>query len=132
MSCYTGPCRLPAPAQKHASRTQLIATLNTPTNPLCDVAQTHQDPSLWPAAVDEICRYHTASAYALRRVAIEDVKMRDTVIRCVCWKGGKVCWCVHVDMAVAWLQDTARQSWSGWLQPPAEFKVSPSCMPCLL
>ena len=34
-----------------------------------------EDPSLWPGAVDELCRYHTASAYALRRVAVEDVKM---------------------------------------------------------
>jgi cytochrome P450 len=40
-----------------------------------------QDPSLWPAAVDEICRYHTASSYALRRVALEDVKMRDVTIK---------------------------------------------------
>jgi hypothetical protein len=40
-----------------------------------------QDPSLWPAAVDEICRYHTASSYALRRVAIEDVKLKDTTIK---------------------------------------------------
>lgn len=40
-----------------------------------------QDPSLWPSAVDEICRYHTASAYALRRVALEDVKMRDVTIK---------------------------------------------------
>lgn len=40
-----------------------------------------QDPSLWPAAVDEICRYHTASAYALRRVAKEDVQLRDMTIK---------------------------------------------------
>jgi len=40
-----------------------------------------QDPSLWPAAVDEICRYHTASAYALRRVAKEDVQLRDITIK---------------------------------------------------
>jgi hypothetical protein len=25
--------------------------------------------------VDELCRYHTASAYALRRVALEDVAL---------------------------------------------------------
>jgi hypothetical protein len=47
-----------------------------------------QDPSLWPAAVDEICRYHTASSYALRRVALEDVKLGGTTIKyvtnCVC------------------------------------------------
>lgn len=43
--------------------------------------KTQQDPSLWPSAVDEICRYHTASAYALRRVALEDVKMRDVTIK---------------------------------------------------
>lgn len=42
---------------------------------------TLQDPSLWPAAVDEICRYHTASSYALRRVALEDVKLGGTTIR---------------------------------------------------
>lgn len=40
-----------------------------------------QDPSLWPAAVDEICRYHTASSYALRRVALEDVKLGGTTIK---------------------------------------------------
>lgn len=32
-----------------------------------------KDPSLWPSAVAEICRYHTASAYALRRVALQEV-----------------------------------------------------------
>jgi nitric oxide reductase len=42
-----------------------------------------QDPSLWPAAVDEICRYHTASSYALRRVALEDVKVGGTTIKYV-------------------------------------------------
>jgi hypothetical protein len=46
-----------------------------------------QDPSLWPAAVDEICRYHTASSYALRRVAVEDVQLGDTTIKYVLvWK----------------------------------------------
>lgn len=40
-----------------------------------------QDPSLWPAAVDEICRYHTASAYALRRVAVQDVHLKDVSIK---------------------------------------------------
>lgn len=34
-----------------------------------------QDPKLWPSAVQELCRFHTASAYALRRVALEDVKV---------------------------------------------------------
>jgi hypothetical protein len=31
------------------------------------------DPSLWPSAVEEILRYHTASAFALRRVALQEV-----------------------------------------------------------
>lgn len=35
-----------------------------------------KDNGLIPSAVDEICRYHTASAFALRRVALEDVKAR--------------------------------------------------------
>lgn len=51
-----------------------------------------QDPSLWPAAVDEICRYHTASSYALRRVALEDVKVGDTTIKYV------FCQCAKLDI----------------------------------
>lgn len=40
-----------------------------------------QDPSLWPSAVREICRYHTASSYALRRVAVRDVDVGGQVIK---------------------------------------------------
>eukprot|EP00775_Hariotina_reticulata_P010929 gene10929-11084_t len=39
------------------------------------------NPNLWPAAVEELCRYHTASAYALRRVALQDVQVQDQTIR---------------------------------------------------
>lgn len=39
------------------------------------------DPSLWPSAVAEICRLHTASAYALRRVALQDVHLGGQTIR---------------------------------------------------
>lgn len=33
------------------------------------------DPKLIRGAVEELCRYHTASAYAMRRVAKEDVEL---------------------------------------------------------
>ncbi|KAL4423466.1 hypothetical protein ABPG77_005418 [Micractinium sp. CCAP 211/92] len=39
------------------------------------------DPSLLNSAVHEICRYHTASSYALRRVALEDVQVRDKTVK---------------------------------------------------
>jgi nitric oxide reductase len=39
------------------------------------------DPSLWPSAVSEICRYHTASSYALRRVALRDVEIGGVKIK---------------------------------------------------
>ncbi|GAB4814037.1 hypothetical protein N2152v2_001083 [Parachlorella kessleri] len=39
------------------------------------------DPGLWPGAVHELCRYHTASSFALRRVALEDVKVGDRTIQ---------------------------------------------------
>jgi hypothetical protein len=42
-------------------------------------AHTQAEPSLWPAAVEELCRYHTASGYALRRVALEDVEVEGKV-----------------------------------------------------
>lgn len=41
-----------------------------------------KDPSLWPSAVAEICRYHTASSYALRRVALQDVHVGGQIIKC--------------------------------------------------
>ena len=37
------------------------------------------DPSLVPAFVEELCRYHTASAMATRRVAKVDIILGDTV-----------------------------------------------------
>jgi nitric oxide reductase len=40
-----------------------------------------QDPSLWPAAINEVCRYHTASAFALRRVAVADVQLGGRAIK---------------------------------------------------
>jgi nitric oxide reductase len=40
-----------------------------------------KDASLWPSAVAEICRYHTASAYALRRVALQDVHVGGATIK---------------------------------------------------
>lgn len=66
---------------------------STPQAPACPVAQPaasppapaparppqletlKRDPSLLNPAVHEICRYHTASSYALRRVALEDVQV---------------------------------------------------------
>ncbi|KAF6261839.1 cytochrome P450, nitric oxide reductase [Scenedesmus sp. NREL 46B-D3] len=41
-----------------------------------------KDPSSWPSAVAEICRYHTASSYALRRVALQDVHVGGQIIKC--------------------------------------------------
>ncbi|KAI3427183.1 hypothetical protein D9Q98_007120 [Chlorella vulgaris] len=40
-----------------------------------------KDPSLMPGAVEEICRYHTASALALRRVALTDVEVGGVTVR---------------------------------------------------
>jgi len=37
--------------------------------------QLKKDPSLMPKAVEELLRYHTASSFALRRVAKEPVKL---------------------------------------------------------
>jgi nitric oxide reductase len=45
------------------------------------LAALQQAPSLWPSAVAEICRYHTASAYALRRVALHDVHVGGQTIK---------------------------------------------------
>lgn len=38
------------------------------------------DPSLVPGAVEEICRYHTASGFALRRVALEQVDLSGATV----------------------------------------------------
>lgn len=38
-----------------------------------------QNPSLAPAFVEELCRYHTASAFATRRVAKVDITLRGQV-----------------------------------------------------
>jgi nitric oxide reductase len=40
-----------------------------------------KDSSLWPSAIREICRYHTASSYALRRVALRDVEIGGVKIK---------------------------------------------------
>ncbi|KAL4872326.1 hypothetical protein BDV12DRAFT_162006 [Aspergillus spectabilis] len=40
-----------------------------------------KDPSLAPAFVEELCRYHTASALATRRVAKVDITLRDQIIK---------------------------------------------------
>lgn len=40
-----------------------------------------KDSSLWPSAVKEICRYHTASSFALRRVATRDLEIGGVKIK---------------------------------------------------
>lgn len=45
------------------------------------LAALKSDPSLAPAFVEELCRFHTASSFALRRVAKVDVELAGTVIR---------------------------------------------------
>ncbi|CAI7592342.1 unnamed protein product [Penicillium manginii] len=40
-----------------------------------------QNPSLAPAFVEELCRYHTASAFATRRVAKVDITLRGQTIK---------------------------------------------------
>lgn len=39
------------------------------------LAELKADPGLAPAFVKELCRYHTGSAMALKRVAKEDIKI---------------------------------------------------------
>ncbi|KAK0300009.1 hypothetical protein LTR82_018339, partial [Friedmanniomyces endolithicus] len=41
----------------------------------------NRDPSLSKPFVEELCRYHTASALATRRVAKEDITLRGQLIR---------------------------------------------------
>jgi nitric oxide reductase len=50
------------------------------------------DAGLVPSAVREICRYHTASAYALRRVALEDVQARRAgyCLLCASWERARL------------------------------------------
>jgi len=39
------------------------------------LAELKRDPSLAPAFVEELCRYHTASALAMRRTAKVDLEL---------------------------------------------------------
>jgi nitric oxide reductase len=39
------------------------------------------EPRLWPSAVEELLRFHTASALATRRVALQDVRVGGTLIQ---------------------------------------------------
>lgn len=52
--------------------------------------QCKQDPAMWPRAVEELLRFHTASSFALRRVAKEPVPLPNGQVQCV-W----VCGCVR-------------------------------------
>jgi cytochrome P450 len=45
------------------------------------MADLKEDPSLAPKFVEELCRYHTASANALRRVAKVDIELGGKTIR---------------------------------------------------
>lgn len=45
------------------------------------LADLKANPSLAPAFVEELCRYHTASAMATRRVAKEDITLGDQLIK---------------------------------------------------
>lgn len=51
------------------------------TNPE-QLGELKKDPQRWaPAFVEELCRYHTASAMAMKRVAKEDVEIGGKVRR---------------------------------------------------
>lgn len=39
------------------------------------LAELTADPSLAPAFVEELCRYHTASAMAIKRTAMTDIEI---------------------------------------------------------
>ncbi|KAI8468697.1 MAG: cytochrome P450 [Monoraphidium minutum] len=45
------------------------------------LAALKEEPALLPAAVEEMCRYHTASALALRRVAVKDADVGVTPVK---------------------------------------------------
>ncbi|KAH7123297.1 cytochrome P450 55A3 [Dactylonectria estremocensis] len=45
------------------------------------LAELKADPSLVPAFVEELCRYHTGSAMAMKRVAKEDIELGGKTIR---------------------------------------------------
>lgn len=45
------------------------------------LAALKRDPTLSPAFVEELCRFHTASGFALRRVAKVDVDLAGTLIK---------------------------------------------------
>jgi fungal nitric oxide reductase len=55
-----------------SDREQGVVTLSQHPEQL---AQLKADPSLAPAFVEELCRYHTASALAMKRTAKEDVEI---------------------------------------------------------
>lgn len=44
------------------------------------LAQLKADPSLAPAFVEELCRYHTASALAIKRTAKVDIEIGGKVL----------------------------------------------------
>lgn len=44
------------------------------------LAELTADPSLAPAFVEELCRYHTASAMAIKRTAITDIEIGGKVV----------------------------------------------------
>ncbi len=58
------------------------------------LAELQADPDrLVPLAVEEICRYHTGSSFALRRVAKRDTKINGQVRACV----GACSWATGVE-----------------------------------
>ncbi|KAF5691804.1 cytochrome P450 monooxygenase 55A1 [Fusarium denticulatum] len=59
----------------------LVAGNATMVNMIALLAQLKANPSLAPQFVEELCRYHTASALAIKRTAKEDVMIGDKLVR---------------------------------------------------
>ncbi len=73
--CQNSSCQLGGTPRAGLSQQPVGPFLPGPAFPALQLEALRSDPSLLNSAVHEICRYHTASSYALRRVALEDVQV---------------------------------------------------------